>query len=460
MTLALIIGVIGAASATATAGKLYAASFAPAGVTAGTFNLTAIIANESNPQGMTGANLLVPTGLSVTGIVSVSTTSGAAWTAAPGSCPAVGTNTGSFSCVQLRGPSLAPRQSVTATLTVASAPNDCSGSTATYTWQTDVRQDNSFNGNGNELAADSTRSSLSTTVTNSPGATHLVFSAEPATALVETPITTTAYNSPPGGAVEVDAVNACGQVVGSGAPITVNLNEPSYVSATLSGGGPVTPSGGRAMFPNLTVSAAAQGYTLTASDGVDQPTTTQAFDISDTSATNCSEPPANPPTPCSTVQSGSISTFSITAAGDANHPGTATLFENTNVGTDTLNCSLDVPDPSWYQYGISSPFWSETATYKLIPTRKTGGEEAKDIVVCYGSSTDFMQAGGGNAPPATLPDGSAGFVGPLPNCGAAGATVCVQSRSKVKDLSGQLGFDLIATVFVPEGAGDPWARCC
>jgi hypothetical protein len=461
LMIGVLIGLIAVASATATAGKLYSAAFAPAGVTAGTFTLTATVADESNPQGMTGANLLVPSGLTVTGVVSVSTSSGVTWTATPGTCPAVGTNTGSFACVALRGASLAPKQSVTASLTVASAPNDCSNSAATYTWQTDVRQDNSFNGNGNELALDTTGSSLSTTVTDSPGATHVVFAAQPASALINTPITTTAYNTPAGSAVEVDAANACGQVVSSSAPITIKLNEPSYVSATLSGGGAVTPTAGRALFPNLMVNDAAQGYTLIASDGVDQPATSQGFDISDTSATNCSQAGANPPVTCATTQTGSISTFSITATGDPGNPSTATLFENTDVGTDTLNCALGVADPSWYQYGISSPFWSKTAMYKLIPTRKTGGEEAKDIVVCYGSTADFVQTGGTMAPAANLPDGSGGFVGPLPNCGSAGATVCVQSRSKVKDLNGQLGFDLIATVFVPENTpGDPWARCC
>jgi hypothetical protein len=363
--------------------------------------------------------------------------------------------------VQLRGPSLSPRQSVTVTLDAASAPSDCSGSATTYSWQTDVRQDNSFNGSGNGLTLDAGTSSLTTTVTNGNGATHLVFAGQPASAIVNTPITTTAYNSPPGAAVEVDALNACGRLAGSSPPITITLNQPSYVSATLGGGAAVTPSAGRALFPALTVDAAAQGYTLTATAGTEPAVTSHAFDISDAAASDCSQPGANPPASCSTTQTSTISSLSITATGDPSNPSAATLLENVNVGTDTLNCTMDVPDPSWYQYLIDSPFWSKTDVYKLTPTRKTGGEEAKDEVFCYGSTADFVQAGGTMAPPATLPDGTAGFVGPLPNCGTPGATACVQSRAKVKDTKGQLGFDLIATVFVPEGtASDPWARCC
>ncbi len=461
LPLGVIAAMLGAAPATASAGKLYAATFSPASVPAGAFRLTATVTNESNPQGTTGANLLIPSGLTVTGIASVATSSGATWTAAIGTCPAVGTNTGSLPCVQLRGTSLSPTQSVTVTLDAASAPSDCSGSATTYTWQSDVRQDNSFKGNGNELTLDANTSSLKTTVTNSVAATHLVFAAQPASALVNAPITTTAYNTPPGGPVEVDALNACGRLASSGAPIAITLNEPSYAGATLSGGAAVTPSGGRALFPALMVNAAAQGYTLTASDGADTAATSHAFDISDAAAPNCSQPGANPPASCSTTQTSAISSLSITATGDPNNPSSATLFENVNVGTDTLNCALGAPDPSWYQYSIDSPFWSKTDVYKLVPTRKTGGEEAKDEVICYGSSADFVQAGGGMAPAATLPDGTAGFIGRLPNCGTAGATVCVQSRARVKDATAPFGYDLVATAFVPEGiAADPWARCC
>ena len=80
--------------------------------------------------------------------------------------------------------------------------------------------------------------------------------------------------------------------------------------------------------------------------------------------------------------------------------------------------------------------------------------------VCFGAPSDFVTAGGTLASAGTLPDGSAGFIGLLPNCGASGATVCIQSRAAQLAVP-PIGFELIVTAFVPEGlTGDPWGRCC
>src|SRR5690348_12351025 len=85
--------------------KQYLANFSPTNVNAGTFSITATITNESEPQTMGAINVLVPAGLTVTGITATSSSNGS-WTAATGTCPNLNTNTGSAPCVQLRGASL------------------------------------------------------------------------------------------------------------------------------------------------------------------------------------------------------------------------------------------------------------------------------------------------------------------------------------------------------------------
>jgi hypothetical protein len=197
--------------------------------------------------------------------------------------------------------------------------------------------------------------------------------------------------------------------------------------------------------------------------------TSAAFDSND-AQTTCTQPGSNPPQTCNTTVTspGGMSSLAITATGDPNHPNSATLVENVNVGDGTkITCrGMPVPDANFYQYFIDSQFWSKIGVYTLKPplsaligttiTALTSNEQ-----LCYGAPFDFVQKGGGLAPPATMPDGSSGFIGLLPNCGTPGATVCISRRAYRLDLGSPSLFDLILTYQTPEFlVGDPWGRCC
>jgi hypothetical protein len=475
------------------------ATLAPASVPAGTFALTATFTNGPGEEGTTGVNLLVPTapagGLTVTGVVSVTSPSGTTWTAAMATC---GDSASSTACVQLRGSRLGPGQSVAAVLDVTSAASNCSGQATTYTWDAQPL----LSEDGGDLREPASLP-LTTTVADAAGPTHLAFAGQIATAVAGTPITTTT-----GSPVEVDALNRCGAPAASSAPVTITLSgaasgmlrdaSPFATTGPLSGGGPVTPANGRAQFPALTINAAGQGFTLTASDGVDPAATSPSFTVNGAPCTaactptqpaqtpapppthtstrqsgppsSCTQPGSAPPRRCSTSKSTETSGLAITATGDPRHPSTANLVENTDVGRDTLSCALTVPDPSWYQYSIDSQFWRKTLVYTreaTLPHRRGDGDHDGDDVqpaaqLCYGSTADFLQRGGRLAPHAKLPNAAAGFIGLLPNCGTRGATVCIRSRRRIRDAAdAKNSYDLQVAVFVPEGiVADPWARCC
>jgi hypothetical protein len=259
-------------------------------------------------------------------------------------------------------------------------------------------------------------------------------------------------------------------------PVTLSLQQSTNSSnAALGGTTTVNAYNGAATFRNVTINKPASGEVLVATAGDMQGyesaatgETSNSFDSNDAEV-SCTQP-SGPQQTCNTTVSSSSgnSSLAITAFGDPNHPNTATLVENINDGNgagDTC-AGMAVPDANFYQYFIDSQFWSKTGVYTLKPplsaligttiTALTSNEQ-----LCYASPTDFVQRGGGNAPPETLPDGTSGFSGLLPNCGTAGATVCVSNRAFRVDLSSPSLFDLILTTQTPEFiAGDPWQRCC
>jgi hypothetical protein len=299
---------------------------------------------------------------------------------------------------------------------------------------------------------------------------ELEFAQQPSDATVGQPMTP---------APVVDVVGPCDcntvttLITDYNGPVTISLVVNRDGLPTLGGTTTVNAVNGVATFNNLTISGPASGLEFRASAGDMLGLTSggtseisNAFAANDVETT-CTQPGTNPPVPCSTTLQGptGLSSFTITATGDPNHPNTATLSENVDVGTDTLTCAgLTAPSPDFYEYFINSQFWSKTGVMVVKPTRFLRGlitAYQRDEQVCYGAPFDFVASNGRLAPPGTLPDGSSGFIGQLPNCGSAGATVCIESRGVRFDPSSPIDFDLITKFFVPEFlAGDPFARCC
>ncbi len=408
---------------TASAGnKPYSVVISPGTVSSGTATMTAKFTNETSHQRLGAANLVAPAQFTITRIVSLSVPPPATATLVT-SCTASGV-TGS--CVQLRNLSLPPGASVTVTMTVNTSAATC-GSPTAYTWGVQAKQANNFNGVGNDLDLDISRSSLTTTV--SCTAVALKFLTQPSHAVVGQPI------SPP---VSVETVDASGNKVNSSAPITVALgNNPG--GATLGGTTTKNAVNGVATFSDLTLNEPGVGYTLVASSPGLTSATSNAFNESNTTTTTCQQGES-----CSTSLSTSASTFQVTA-----NPGPAsTLNESVDVGT-ALTCSnYQARDPNWYGFVESTSDRSKLITYTINNTSPAG------VQFCFGAPYEFEMPGDENAPRGTLPDGSSGFVGLLEHCESfpEPPEACVQSI--VAD-----GPNTVISVRIDAGLeGDPWGR--
>lgn len=474
--------------ASATPPKSYLVQFPTAPIvptSAGTATFSVVATNETVNTAMGGINFIMPSGLTVLSVNAQAPTSvsGVTWTASiPASgCVVPQTHSGHLPCVNVGGTPIGNKQRVTVTITVA-APLVCDGASYSYAWQTDARQDNSFSGTGNVLYPETTNALWNTTTAvqdPTSSANQLVFTQQPNNAQVGQPITGNSYAAGP--AVAVSAENACGAVDTSyNTPISITDTPPSYVTnSALSGGGAVTPTNGVATFANLVVnkadptnisSAAGQGYTLTAASGSLASATSGPFDISD-GATPCIQAQGGAAGSCTTTENSptnapSTSSVTVVGTGDPTNGNNSQLTENVDSG-NALSCSFGsgVPvDSNWYQYNLNNTTWSKQLTYDLVPTTKTNHESVGDLQVCFGSTTDFVTSNGAMAGAATLPDGTSGFVGFLPNCTTKngsptpGATYCIQSRSKVTAVN-PFGFDFQVVINSPAGVpGDPWLR--
>jgi hypothetical protein len=141
-----LVVLVATAPVDATPTKPYSAVLT-AGADASGLSVTAVITNENTTQQLGSANLTPPSGYTLTGSGSVS----------PGTFSVVG------NVVQLRNLNLAPGQSATATIGVASAP--CSAST----WDVVAKQSNDFSGlPGNNLTLDTANSNLVTSLCSAP----------------------------------------------------------------------------------------------------------------------------------------------------------------------------------------------------------------------------------------------------------------------------------------------------
>jgi hypothetical protein len=305
------------------------------------------------------------------------------------------------------------------------------------------------------------------TTVGPPAGTHLAFVAQPADALVNSPITSQAYN-PSGPPVEVDVLNSCNQPVTSTDTVSLNLNAPDPgAGATLSGGTAQT-SGGKATFPSLKVNAPDNGYTLTATDsGGSQSTTSSSFNVTN-QGTAC---PQN--TSCTDNTTSSNGNDATVTASPQTGPNSGVLEQSVAIGTThPLDCSSAAnggytsvsPDTFAFKMIPSTnrtEVWTVTLKHPLLlPAIQT--ILAGPAQVCYGSQTEFTMANGLPAPPGILPDGSAGFIGTLPNCVASGGFgptggPCIDQNNVQKpvDLTNGAGVDQIVPIDVPQGQGDP-----
>jgi hypothetical protein len=305
------------------------------------------------------------------------------------------------------------------------------------------------------------RASFDTTFTNcNPPATQLAFdpAGQPHGADVNQPITNSDFNTS-GGPVLVDLLDGNGNIVpSSNAQVTVVLGS-NPGGSTLSGTTTVNATNGVASFSGLSLNNAANGYTLVASSGSLTPATSASFNEQSTSAACIAG------LSCMTTSSTQNGSTQVTANPDPNNPDQGFLTESVNAqGGKELVCTGHVPaNPDTYEFFASSINRSKTVT-ETITNPNTGVTSTmtafvNDQQVCYGAPYGFVTKSGAQAVAGTLPDGTAGFIGLLPDCGAPGATVCIQSRTSQPDPSSPLGFDVIVTYFVPAGLpGDPWSR--
>jgi hypothetical protein len=445
-----------AAAATASAANkpfsLVISPQSPALVPGGeTVTLTATIHNENTTQQMGSGDLLSPAGFHVT---SASIVAPGAGSATPNSrCSALG-QTGP--CVELRGLSLAAGATVTATMTVQTPI--CVPPGASFTWLMEAKQANNFSGTpGNDLTLDPATSSPTTTL---DGACKLAFVTEPHNVVINEHITGTDWD-PTGPAVTVEVLDVSGNVVsGSTAPITVALaSNPG--AATLGGTPTQSASSGVASFGDLTVNEPAGGYTLGASSGSLTPTTSTIFTAA-TIKTLC---------PAGVACSSDLGTADGDGQVFASAGPAGLLLESANANQDTqLNCSgYTSADANTYDF-LTTVDRSKTLTITIkqpsTPLHGSATQILRAQQLCFGAPYEFTTSSGTPAPAGTLPDGSPGFVGLLPNCpatlpnsAAPGPCHDRKSDTTILDPTRKLGFDIVLVADIPLGlSGDPWCR--
>jgi len=358
-----------------------------------------------------------------------------------------GSTTVAGNVIELRDLVLAPNGALHLRI-AATVPSSCKAST--FTWASGAWAGADFG--GRPLTLDTFASSAATTVSTHCG---LHFVTEPAGSTAGVRITGKA-DDPSGAPVTVAVVDGKGKTVPSSNPLVTIALRDNPGGATLGGTKTVHAVDGVARFTNLTLSKPDDGYTLTASSANLPSATSKPFDESSTSAI-CAQD-----TTCQTSLSTTESDFEVTASADASKPNAGTLSESVNVGTPLQCPGYIQEDPNSWEFSMTSVNRSKTIvnTIKVPLLPLSGPLDAilNATQACFGAVTEFTTKSGAPAAPATLPDGTPGFIGLLPDCtGAHGP--CVVSRKSILDLSSGIGFDIVMTVYIPEGfAGDPHFR--
>jgi hypothetical protein len=308
--------------------------------------------------------------------------------------------------VVLKGLGLAPGQTVNVSVT-ATAPTTCK----TYNWHTHAYS----KGLASQPLDLNSWSSLTTAVTCSSTAAGVDFVTQPSNTNVNQDIA-------PG--VTVQLVDGGGNPVAeSDVPVTLALgNDPGLgtLSGTLT---EPTNASGVATFSDLSIDEPGFGYDLTASSGALTPDTSDPFNESNTQTTTCTS------TPCTTDVSTAISDMTISTTEDA-----GTLTESVDVGSP-LSCSAEANggytgfDTNTYQF-VETGLADKTITYTI-----DGVSSDNNVEMCFGAPYEFVTNTDAEASSGTLPDGSSGFVGLLPDCDAdfEGIGPCVESRQFTTD---------------------------
>jgi hypothetical protein len=212
---------------------------------------------------------------------------------------------------------------------------------------------------------------------------------------------------------------------------------------------------GVASFGDLTVNRPAGGYTIVASSGTLTPTTSNPSFAAQTVKEICF---AGQPCPTADVR---------TADGDGQvvaGPGAtdALLLESANVNAGSqLNCAgYTSSDPNTYDFLTTTTDRSKVVTITINQPSTPLHGSAKQILnaqqLCLGAPYQFTTLSGAPASAGTLPDGSTGFIGLLPNCPAVGPCHDRKSDTTILDPSRKLGFDIVLVADIPAGLpGDP-----
>lgn len=394
----------------------------PPAVVAGgaTVTITATLKNESGSPMIKSANLLPPANFSVTGA-----------TSSPGSATlssscSVNGHTGP--CVLIRGLSLAPGQSATVTMTVQTPA--CVTPLSSFAWSMEAKANNKM------LTLDTATSSTTTTL---DGACKLAFGTQPHNVVVGQVITGTDYN-PSGQPVTVQVLDSSGNVVSTSSALVSVTLAANPGAATLGGTTVTNASGGVATFSNLTVDQPAAGYALGASSGTLMPATSNSF-TAETTSSNCA---AN--VTCTTNAGNANGNAQIVAGAGA--PGTLVESVNANNGNQLSCTGYTSADPNTYAF-FTTTDRSKVITITIDSPLVSIPLAQEDI--CFGAVFDFPVKGGGMAPAGTLPDGTSGFIGLLPDCPVVG----FPCHNRAADMASPL--TLVADV--PKGLpGDPHTR--
>jgi hypothetical protein len=134
------------------------------------------------------------------------------------------------------------------------------------------------------------------------------------------------------------------------------------------------------------------------------------------------------------------------------NPSAGTLTESVDLG-NPLDCSDAAHggytgfDPNWYGFSITGSS-DKGLKYQVNNTTDTPR-------ICFGATADFPTNTGDIAAPGTLPDGTPGFIGLLPNCASAPAgDPCIVSIVPTVNGAGS-----VVQIDVPQAfAGDPFTH--
>lgn len=442
---------------------------APGEVASGqTVSITATVKNESHARPLGAANLFWPRGFKVLSATSSAGTAtidtATSWSR---TCTDHGFPVGP--CVELRDFVLPPGQSLTVTMSVAT-PACQQGSD--FTWVVDAEHAHGYHRSRYQSSLINSRRSGARSSsrwhgwhhrhhveanTTLDGACSLSWSTEPNNAGANAVITSNSNAAGPAPAVTV--VDEHGNPInGSTAPVSVALA--TNLHATLNGTltQPANGTTGTASFADLSINQPATGYQLGASSGTLDPATSTAFDVTD-EAVSCD--PSNPASCKTTVgtPNGNQGTVQATPT------SSGVLVESVNANNGAqLTCSgYTSTDPNTYQFDAPAG-WGKLVTLTIRPLTKLSGRPG-DILeaqqICFGAPEDFTTASGTLAPPGTLPDGTAGFIGLLPDCGAGITGPCHNRKqdTTISDPLSPYGFDLVLVADIPATfAGDPHMR--